>query len=338
MTRGAVGSCHRRVLRRTLQTHPETSTGKKSEARHRIHPILCSLQILGLAYLFFEYGWPLNAWTWSCLAICGSVLMLVCLARPTRFFFLRHIVTLPFLLSLIVPLESNWIQDVHGGRTGAVISPWALRFGRDGENTELLESYLGELKPKWRHQSIRSMAFERWSDGDERVNSRSLIYSKRLEKILFRLPNRAARRQVLDCLTDSSNLLRVHQGLLLAALDAKGYPDGHDSATWWEAHSWVFVVEKSGLRAAYITHGWTDRCSSYLDRDGNEQNAARFELLASQVRAANYQFGGSWGGDRAFGEGAGYLLALKLDNLEIDQFPLTYLNEEFEGKTVVWWR
>lgn len=316
---------------------PEST--KKSWLRVNLHPMLLIAQFLGLGFVLLNYGWPLDAWTHAALSIFTATLILVGLTGGSRFYLFKHLVTGLFLLSLIVPLESHWIQDVHGGREGTVVLPWQLRFGRSGENTERLERYLGTLEPKWRHRSIRSMAMSRWNDGNERVNSRSLIYSESLERILLFLPDSAARQQVLSCLTDSSNLLSVHQGMLLAALDLKGYPNGYDRETWWDAHRWIFVSEPSGVRAAYLTQGWTRRCDSYILSDSRGVYQEQFDLLASQVRAAKYQEEGtSWGGDPAFVEGVFYLERVKSEGSQLSRYPLTSLEKEFAGKSVVWWR
>ncbi|MDF1665222.1 MAG: hypothetical protein P1V97_25895 [Planctomycetota bacterium] len=309
---------------------------RKEKRKLDYHGFLLAGQVFGLAYVFNSYGWPSNLWTDSCLATYALILIAVWFSRKGRFTRLKHAGTILFLLSLACPMVSHWIQDVRGGREGTILSPWQFQFGREGKNTALLESYLGPIKPDWRHRASRSNWIS-WKDGNERVNSKSLIYSETLPKILHRLPTSAARRQVLRCLSDSSNLMRVHQGLLLAALDLHGYPEGYQSMIWWKAHRWIFVVEKSGLRAAYMTEHWTERCKTYLIEDENGGYANRYGLLVQQARAAGYQDTGGWGGDPGFVDGVFQLSRLMYEDIEIDRSTLTQLDEEFAGKTVVWW-
>lgn len=189
---------------------------------------------------------------------------------------------------------------MRGGRQGVELTP-GLRFGRVGPNTALLESYLGPLPAKWRHRAIRSMLIGDWRDGNERVNSRSLIHASHLESVLARLPDREARVQVLRCLTDTDNLLRVHQGLLLTCLDALGYPVGLDAVSWWAAHRWAFVVEPDPERAARICQGWTDQARELLRARTSDLHEPAFSELALQIGACKDQEQGSWGGDAAFG-------------------------------------
>lgn len=311
---------------------------KNNALKFPTHQIEVMAQFLGLGVVLIKYGWPGDAWTWACLSIYCAVLTLSWLTHASRLNWAKNLITGFFLLSLFVPYQDNEIQDLRGGRWGTIILPWQLKFGRNGENTEFLENHLGPLKPELRFKLNRSKVFSRSLENPEQVNSRSLIVSRRLEDILRRLPDRAACDQVLNCLTEPNNLLRVHQSMLLTALDAKGFPKGYDKWSWWQAHRWIFVVEKSGLRAAYITYEWLDRCASYLVWDSGGRYPKRFYALAMQIQAARYQKWGKRGGDLAFRKGAFFMANLKAENIEMDRSVLTSLDIEFAGKSVIWWR
>lgn len=314
-----------------------SKTSVKAKKNRGFHGFITAIQFLILGLVLNNYGWPLDPWTQSCLSFYSVILLTVWLSRRGRFNSIKNAVTILFLVSLFVPFETDWIQDIHGGREGTLARPWQLRFGRDGENTRLIESYLGPLKPEWRHRAIRSMAWTNWNDGNERVNSKSLIRTKRLPRILNLLPDHKAREQVLTCLTDSSNLLRVHQGLLLTALDAKGFPKGYDRASWWEAHKWIFKKEDDGLRAASLTQDWVERCRSYLPESEKGPYTDRIQSLASQIRGAEYQEMGRWGGDIKFGMGFMNLMALQNSEASHAKKCLARLDRDCDKKTIVWW-
>ncbi len=191
---------------------------------------------------------------------------------------------------LNIPFVERWaLFDDRGGREGTLLTP-GLRFGRSGRNTALLESYLGRLEPNWWVQAPR---FPHIRDGNERVYSRSMIRSENLPAILAMLPSDSARRQVLACLTDPENRLRVHQGLLLACLNRFGYPEGYDVERWWAAHEPAFVPERDPARAVRIAYGWLE--------EANRLSSSWSGELGGQLSATSYHVRGHWGRDHHFG-------------------------------------
>jgi hypothetical protein len=99
---------------------------------------------------------------------------------------------------------------------------------------------------------------------------------------------------VLKCVTDPTNLLRVHQGLLLVCVYQWGYPRGHDAASWWTKHRWVFYAERDAHQAWRVMWGWREKIEA-ASRDHEWP-------ISSQLHAAYDQEGGAWGGDRKLGE------------------------------------
>jgi|GEM_PF-1653729 len=258
-----------------------------------VAPLLLTAGLLSLAIYF--HGWPLNIYTWLVLAV-----ILALSALPAFVQRRKATVALALLLAvyiafpgpfMLIPVLERWsLCDDHGGRRGWEISPM-LRFGRDGPNTELLESYLGPLPANWWQQAPH---FPYIRDGNERVQSRNPIRREYLPEMLARLPNDAARKQVLTCLVDTENRLRVHQGLLLACVMDLGYPPGLNAEGWWQAHQEVFRPEHDPIVAAKMTRGWLRRIRRLpVDWDG---------AVGSLSRAADYQERGAWGGHEDFGE------------------------------------
>jgi hypothetical protein len=149
-----------------------------------------------VALVLVAYGLPIDGWSWVCLL--GGGLLIVPMAVPP---FPKPAIALfvVYYLSFFFPWESSWLQDLRGGRRGIRIEPWGCAFGEAGPNTRLLEETLGPLEPEWRHQCIRSMLLGDWRDGNERVDSRSIIRYDYLPDILAMLPHDGARRQVLRC-------------------------------------------------------------------------------------------------------------------------------------------
>jgi hypothetical protein len=243
-----------------------------------------------VASILLLYGEPLDPWTFGVLVV-GVVL------STTAFLLFRSrwtvVVPLLYFGSFLVPWESRYIADTRGGRHGVRVLPWDARFGRDGSNTALLTSYLGPLEPDWQHAAIRSMLFGMWRDGDERVHTRGLIFRPYLADALAMLPTNDARVQVLGCLTDPDNLLRVHHGLLLACLWEWGYPQGYNAEGWWRRHQHLFRREQDASAAARLAAGWTEQI---------RRNKDLGVAIYPQFRAARYQEQGSWGGDHDFGD------------------------------------
>lgn len=246
-----------------------------------------------LALCLLRHGRPLDAFTWTVLALL-LLAALVAGLRKSRVglglvggFFLYLALPDPFLY---IPFLERWaLFDDRGGREGTLLSP-SLRFGHAGPNTALLESHLGPLEPNWWRSAPR---FPHIRDGNERVDSRSMIRSANLPAILAMLPSDAARRQVLACLTDPDNRLRVHQGLLLACLKRLGYPAGYDAQNWWTAHEPVFIREPDPHQAVRIVYGWLEEVNR-LPTGGSRE-------IASQTMATQYHVRGSWGRVYDFG-------------------------------------
>jgi hypothetical protein len=272
----------------------------------------------GLLWLAIRFhGRPLDSFTWTALAV-----VLACSALPGIFRLRWRTAVLISLLGvyiafpgpfLVIPLLERWsLCDDHGGRRGRLISP-GLRFGHNGPNTELLESYLGPLPPNW---WLQAPQFPYIRDGNERVQSRNPILRDYLPDMLARLPDDAARKQVLSCLVDPENRLRVHQGLLLACLLELGYPPGLDAEGWWRAHRDLFKREHDPIAAAKLTRGW-------LRKIGRLPTAS--DAVGSLYGAADYQESGSWGGHYDFGEA--------VRNLEWNRRP----DEIDASENVVWW-
>lgn len=239
------------------------------------------------------HGWPIDGFTWFVLAATP-------LTAGVAGYFRRRVITgvvVVFSLFLafpdpflVIPLPGRWsLFDDRGGREGTSLSP-GLRFGRPGRNTALLESHLGRLEPNWWVQAPR---FPHIRDGNERVYSRSMIRSENLPAILAMLPSDTARRQVLACLTDPDNRLRVHQGLLLACLKQFGFPAGFDAERWWAFHEPTFVRERDADRAARVAYEWLE--------DANRLSSSWSGELGGQLSAASYHVRGHWGRDHHFG-------------------------------------
>lgn len=280
--------------------------------------------LLGLA--LFRYGLPLDVTTTLGLGLGLCTLGLVHLGVSARGRWALAAIPLLFHLQLHVPVESDWLQDVRRGRVGVRVTP-GFRFGRDGPNTALLQEYVGPLPAEWRHRCVRSMLLCDWRDGNERVNSRSLIHRDDLAAVLAMLPDRDARKQVVGCLTDSGNLLRVHQGLLLTCLKVLGHPAGHDARSWWRAHAWVFVREADPERAAGWVQGWTDRARRFGRAWIQDTYYEQYGQIGDQIRATQYQEWGAWGGDRVFAEAFNGRPLKRLQGLAV----------EWPPGSVLWW-
>ena len=290
-----------------MQEHQSPArTGKKPvmAGRTRRFVFLAALcvQVVFLSGVLLGYGLPINAWSWGVIILCASLSLPLLLIRRRRHAIGWVVILITADLSLVMPWESTRIQDVRGGRRGVKILPWRCAFGKPGENTALLQHYVGPLKSEWRHQCIRSMLLGNWRDGNERVQSRNPIRYPWLPDALDMLPDDDARQQVLTCLSDPDNLMRVHQGLLLACLKTKGYPPNYDAESWWAHHAELFRSERDPKRAVQSTYGWigaSARCApSYI----GTRPIQKYWDVHTQRQATAYQENGSWGGDPEFGK------------------------------------
>jgi hypothetical protein len=214
-----------------------------------------------------------------------SVRRAICLFIPLTYVYLFY------------PWESFYYHDLRSDRHGVKIYP-ELLFGKDGKNSELIRRFLGYHSPEWQYGCIRSFAFGfgDWRDGNERVDSCSLIHQDCLSQLLEKLPDENARAEVLHCITNSKNLLRVHQGLLLSCIYQLGYPNGHTSESWWKKHSSLFMSTEDAVAAASMVAGWRIRIEKSLPENVWE----KYWVIGQQLRAARYAEGGVWGGDKSF--------------------------------------
>ena len=218
-------------------------------------------------------------------------------------------------------LGGRYIQDVRGSRSG--IEKAGIRFVTDTNNADLIEKHLGPIEPQWKHSSYIAPGIR---DGNERVDSGSIIRCTCLGEMLEVLPSEAAKRQVLICVTDPNNRARIHQGLLVIAIRAWGYPPGYDAETWWTEHAHLFKPMPDPTVAAKTVWGWRERIGSLISashHDGQELSLYE-EYLSTLCSAARYQEQGTWGGDRDFGEC-------------YDMLPGTMPPPLVIPKNVVWW-
>jgi len=258
--------------------------------------VLCTAALVAAS--LHRLGLPLTLYTWIAVATCAASGATLALhgARSIAVFTAALATCLylavPFPFQRIPGVEAWTLFDDVGGRSGWAITP-GLRFGTDGPNTALLETYVGPLEPNWWHQAPHSPYIR---DGNERVQSRSVIRCEYFPGVLEMLPDDDARRTVIRCLTDPENRLRVHQGLLLTCLYVLQFPPGTDRETWWTHHKDLFQPQYDSILAASLTQDWLDSVErSFLD----EVVPDAFGL---QLRAASYQEQGTWGAHSDFGE------------------------------------
>ncbi|HVJ80203.1 MAG TPA: hypothetical protein VNC50_03950, partial [Planctomycetia bacterium] len=253
--------------------------------------ISLAVAVVMAALVILSCGRPANWWTWIGLLLGFVPVAFAWRVRGMRINYAA--LTTAYFLFILIPLWRYPLLDLRGGRRGFESLPGRFRFVTDGPNTALLEAWLGPLNPDWRNTNTRNGLLDTFNDGGYvRVNRFNLIFLESLPKALERLPDDSARRRVLACLTDSSNLLRTHQSLLLACLVEIGFPPGTDSDSWWAKHAWVFRQERDPVRAARDAWGWRERIPSQPDRND-------IRLL---IRAVTFQELFGLGGNESFGE------------------------------------
>lgn len=238
--------------------------------------------------LVLAVGLPVDGWTWA--VVLGVTAWSATAGPGQRLRALTPILLIAYHIFLFYSMDE--LFDTRGGRRGVRFWPTGLAFAQHGPNTRLLERSLGPLPPEWRHgwKSINPL-FGSIRDGDERVHQYSVIFREYLPDALARLPSDAARKQVLHCLTEPKNLLRVHQGLLLVCLKDWGYPPGMDAVSWWERHRPLFRVECDARQAVLTVAGWT---ALLMERPELPND------IRSQARVAEYQEWRGWGADPEF--------------------------------------
>ena len=275
-----------------------------------------------LVFTFICFGLPLNLYTWIVVVLCAVSGASLAFSGKWQFLFTVPLLTCVYL-AVPIPfqffscIEICSLFDDVGGRSGWVITP-GLKFGKDGPNTLLLESYLGPLKPNWWYQASHSPYIR---DGNERVQSRNVIRYEYFPEILAMLPDDDARRTVIEALTDTENRLRVHQGLLLVCLHVLKYPEGMNAGSWWMQHQQLFISEHDPSIAASMTQGWLQEIDRLFANDVPN-------TIGSQYRAARYQQRGSWGGHRDFGK---VFLEMEFGERKPDAHSAEL------GRKVIWW-
>jgi hypothetical protein len=285
----------------------ESENNKASYSQRSAGPLFlyCGLffGLMSTGIALYRYGLPQNLETvhWLALALLFSALATS--LRETHSKLALGLLSLAFSWNLHFPVTSAVFQDVRGGRRGLGIYP-CLRFGHDGPNTHLIEKILGPRPADWRWLCPIS-SYGSWiRDGNERVNSRSLIRAEDFAEILSMLPTDRVRKQVTACLCDPENRLRVHQGMLLRCLKELGFPKDYDAGRWWASHSWIFFRCDDPVLAAFVTEGWLDAVDGlYENVPYGHPDFDRFTKIADQRRAAAYQESGAWGGDGDFAQG-----------------------------------
>lgn len=277
--------------------------------------VASTLPCLLLAIATIWINRPANLATW--LAVFGGVAwsLVFVLVAGLRWLFPLPVAMQTLLLwhcidswaaEQFLPIRGAGIQDLRGGYKGMMVE--GFQFMRPGANLRLLERYIDPQRPEWT-----------W-EGDERVLSKSIIWRESLPKALALLPHDAARRQVLQALTEPDNRMRVHQSMLLACLGHLGHSPGYTAETWWNAHEWAFRIERDPKQAAQAVQGWTAKVEAL--QLPNDEVA---DEIRAQIRAARYQERGTKGGDREFSDAY-----MRLPSKGIAPFRM-------EHHTIAWW-
>lgn len=298
---------------------PRTNSVPPMRRNYLLFGVVFVLSLFCAAGIILLYGRPYDAATWFTLAF-GLLSCFPLLARHRW----KVFYCLPFLyyFLFIIPVQRYGMLDVQGGRTGVLLMAFngETRFVRDGPNTQLLEDYLGPLEAKWDSISLRSMLLGTFRDGHDRVYWSNIIFMPELPEILAMLPDNRARVQVLRCVTDRENILRLHQGVLLLCLWSLDYPEGYDAESWWSRHQHLFRHEYDQKRAALTVAGWM-QLLVYNDR------SLRYEVCNRVYATREFERGG-WG--NGFGGEASNLE--KMAENEGKDIPDNGLLE------VVWWK
>jgi hypothetical protein len=197
---------------------------------------------------------PANGGTWMILIGCGIWSAVI----PLKWVGVEQLIftALPLLFLLSFSASSGqWRpREFYDLRSTRV----EIRFGGDikfnpkAPNAQLIESYLGPMEPHWSGGGGCNYPI---------VTRRTMpAFSPNflLRDYLALLPDEPARRQVVACLTDPKNNLRMHQSTLLILLKIRGYPPGYDRMSWWAKHQGIFVSEPDLQRVVDTTLGWSN--------------------------------------------------------------------------------
>ncbi len=304
--------------------------------------------MIALAFFILAKARPIDHFTWATLigSVFWAILIAFSFPRSLSWFAVGPSILLTTILVCLVESANPWnslllhrfsahmIQEIHRGGVG--VSFLGLNFGWPGPNTAMLQEQLGPIRDEWRHLASLRVA----RDGNERVNCTSLIYDSDLRKILAKLPNDAARKQVLQCLTDSRNYMRVHQGLLLTCVYVLDYPPGFDKERWWNRHGEFFTREHNPKVAIQKLWGMAEATESFAPgHDDAGSPYEQFSRIAHQRRAAEYQITGAWGGDDEFGLLNEEMFALQFVKAQRDSHRADYnwAVSEFRLTPVAWW-
>lgn len=215
-----------------------------------VWPLVCVLLSCAIVE---HYGRPANGGTWMVLIGCAIWSILI----PLKWVGIEQIVlsALPilYLFSFFNTNSQFGHRKSYDLRTTRVEIRFAggdIKFRPEAPNAQLIESYLGPMEPHWSGGGRCDVP------KINRYTMPAFSPNVLLHDYMGLLPDEAARRQVLSCLTDPDNHLRMHQALLLAVLKYRGYPPEYDRDSWWVKHQDIFVIEPDPQRARDMTYMW----------------------------------------------------------------------------------
>lgn len=256
---------------------------------------ICSVGTVVLVLLWI--GIPTNTVTW--MFLIGCPLWVVSLLGVVSCKPFKNCIVAggALLLYLVIIVNRSWATiDVQNGRYGTELRLHrSLHFARDGSNTNIIRHYVGSRPAQW----LRQRPLDGSRDGDDRVNSCSVVFKPFLTEILKLLPSDIVRRKVLECLTDSTNLARIHQGMILACLYAKGFPSGFNSESWWKMHASLFKPVHDPDQTALLCWRWCERSKRCIPgyANGASEPIEENKPVLSPRKAAEFQQQSIWGGD-----------------------------------------
>ncbi|KKK72880.1 hypothetical protein LCGC14_2899450, partial [marine sediment metagenome] len=274
--------CYHRSMSENGDPAPPRDKAESTPASRRggSSALWCILWIALMLPIVGRFGWPANAATWAAVLGSGVLLVLAVLMRGRRGRRVWWVGFGLYYLILLLPFETYGMLDFRSGRTGVdAVLVWEigprLRYQRDGQNTAVLEDLSGRGTPAWRSAGLSSTFFGlgSWMDGSDVTVQSALIGQPCLREVLNRLPDDRAKTQVLGCLTDPTNVARVHQEQLLLTLWLLGYPKGHDAVSWWQQHRDIFRSYPDEAVAARLVYGLHDRFRSVLGEPSHSDSA-----------------------------------------------------------------